>query len=443
MAKVMFYLSTFLGKFIFFVFIILQMNLYTALPPEVPKKALNVKDTEEEDKEPAPSKGMMENYIYSTIQGNNFFAFDLYSKLKKTNENLCFSPYSITSAVALPFTGSKGTTQSDMRLVMHYLNQANEVIDIYGNFDKLYTTSWHLGPNESRFFLGNSLWLQRDIRILPAFLGKIPKFYHPLIKSIDFYRNSEGAKLNINEWIHEKTQGRVSKGINNVVFEKNTQMLVVSSIFMKGVWLIPFNQNFSKEMPFFIDQATTTSVTMMVTSGRFRFYQTKEFTVLELPYRSSFKAIPQIALAIVLPISNFGLASIEEKFYLDEWNRVVNGATEERVIVTIPTFSLSESFDLTSLLKVMGMNLAFSDQADFSGLSDKENLRITSILHYAYLSIDEKGSDAIFANPIAINDQPVLNDNPSFVFTANHPFLFLIVDKTNNLILYMGRFVKP
>jgi serine protease inhibitor/membrane protease YdiL (CAAX protease family) len=414
--------------------------ILTVAPAAILAQSMSV---DEETKEAPPTKEMIESYLHSTIQGNNAFAFDLYAKLKGTSGNLCFSPYSLSSAIALPFMGSKGATQSDMRIVMHYLNKADQVIEIYGILDKLYTTPWYLGQNESRLFLGNSLWLQRDIKILPAFLDSIPAFYRPAIKIVDFIRNSEGARLNINEWVREKTQGRIAKQVGKEDVSRNTEMLVISSIFMKGVWSIPFNPSLSKESPFFIDRLTTGSVNMMLTSGKFRLYKTNEFTLLEIPYRPNFKGIPTFALMIVLPASNFGLASIEQKFYLEQWNSWVAQLREEGVVVSLPAFSFLQSFDLSSLLKGMGMSFAFSDQADFTGLSAKEDFSISGIIHEAYFAVDERGSDAIVANPISMNEQPLLSKTPTYSFTADHPFLFLVVDKTNNTIIYVGRFVKP
>lgn len=414
--------------------------IFTTAPAAIFAQSLGI---DEEPKESPPTKEMIESYVYSTIQGNNAFAFDLYNKLKSNPGNICFSPYSVSSAIALPFAGSKGSTQSDMRIVMHYLNKSDQVINIFGMMDKLYTTPWYLGQNESRLFLGNSLWIQRDAKLAPTFLSSLPPIYRSMVKTVDFLRNPDGARLNINDWVRERTQGRIAKQLSKDDLNRNTRMLVLSSIFMKGVWSTPFNPSLSKESPFFIDSGTTGSVNMMLTSGKFRLYKTKEFTLLEIPYRPDFKGVPTFALMIILPSTNFGLASIEQKFYLEQWNTWVAQLKEEGVVVSLPSFSFLQSYDLSDLLKRMGMSFAFSDQADFSGLATQDNLNITRIMHEAYFAIDEKGSDAIVANPITINTQSLLSNTTTYAITANHPFLFMVIDKTNNMIIYMGRFVKP
>lgn len=398
---------------------------------------------EEGPKAAPPSNELLESYLHTTIQGNNAFSFAMYAKLRGTGGNLCFSPYSISSAIALPFAGSTGATQGDMRIVMHYLDQAKQVLVTYSMLDKLYSTPWYLGPNESKIYLGNSLWLQQGFKVLPSFLDTIPTIYRTLIKTVDFVRNPEGAGLNINAWVKEKTQGRIPKQVNKEDFGQNTQMLVASSIFMKGVWSVPFNPSLTKEAPFFIDRLTTGSVNMMLTTGKFRLYRAGDFTLLELPFRPDYRGIPTLALMVVLPTTNFGLASIEQKFYSEQWNSWIAQLKEEGVIVSIPSFSFLQSFDLTQLLKSMGMSFVFSENADFSGLSDKGNLSLSSVVHDAYLAIDEKGSDAIAANPISINPQTFLSKTTTYAFTADHPFIFLVVDSTNNMIIYMGRYIKP
>lgn len=399
-------------------------------------------EIDEEIKEAPPTKEMLASFMQATVQGNNTFAFDLYRLLKNTGGNFCFSPYAISSAVALPFSGARGVTQSDMRIAMHYLNQVNQVLGVFATFDKLYTTPWYLGSNESRLFLGNSLWLSRSIQLLPSFLESLPNLYRGAVKQVDFLRNPEAARGTINQYVKEKTQGRVPAQVDKGDVTQATQMAIVSSMFMKGVWETPFNPQFSKEAPFFIDVKNTGSAEMMLTSGRFRIYQTDEFMLLELPFRPDYRGVPHLALMILLPTKNFALASLEEKFYVENWNSWVSRLKEEGVVVMIPSFKILQSFNLTEALGVLGMRFAYSSQADFSGISNNQ-MQLSSVLHAVQFGVDEKGSEAISANPISIHQQSNLSEQQARAFNANHPFSFAVMDKTNNMIILMGRFIKP
>src|ERR1700722_17227200 len=213
----------------------------------------DLQESKQEPKQAQVSKKELEENIYSLVQGNNIFAFELYALLKGMPGNLCFSPYSITSALALPYAGAQQATQSEIRSVLHYLPKIELILGVYDLLDKLYMTPWYLGSNESRLFSANSLWLQRDIKISPPFYDKLPKSYQNIIKKVDFTRNPDGAKLNINQWIREKTEGRIPKELQRGDIDPNTHMLVVSALFIKGVWDIPFDPAISKRTSFFID----------------------------------------------------------------------------------------------------------------------------------------------------------------------------------------------
>jgi serpin B len=390
------------------------------------------------------SKKEIEANIYSLVQGNNLFAFDLYALVREMPGNLCFSPYNITSALALPFAGAKSATQSEMRSVLHYLPKVDLVLGVYALLDKLYMTPWYLGSNESRMFSANSLWLQRSIKILPTFFDTVPKSYQNTIKMVDFTRNPEGARLNINQWIREKTEGRIPSEVQRDDIDNKTQMLIASALFIKGVWDMPFDPVISRRNSFFIDKLVTSSAPMMSISGKFRIYRGTDFTLLELPYRPSFQGLPKLSFMIALPTANFGLTSLEQKLAYDKWLGWIANLREEVAIVSVPKFSILQSFDLTEFLKKMGMPVPFSDQADFGGIFESKNVSIGKVVHDAYLSIDEKGSDAVsvtsVANPLM---DPFSQEQQPLIVNANHPFLFFIVDTINNTILYIGRFVKP
>lgn len=387
------------------------------------------------------TKEILEENTHILVRGSNIFAFELYSLLKTTIGNLCFSPYSISSAMALPFAGSKGPTQHEMGVTMHYLKEPYQGDEVFQSLNKFFTTAWYLGSNESRLFLANSLWVQRDFTLVKSYSERINFFYPGGVRFVDFYRNPEGARYNINTWIREKTQGRISEEVQKQDISHHSNMVLVSGAFMKGVWSFPFNPAITKESPFFLDANTTTSVNMMSMSGKFKVFRDQEVIVLELPYRKSYKEGSQFSMIVILPLSNFGLASIEQKFYYDNWISWITGMRDEACIVSLPKFKTVQSFDITPLLMRMGMTITFSDQADFTGISEKGNLLFSRILQGAYLSVDEKGSDAVFANALSVEDVTAGFPEGAVIFKADHPFLYAVMEKTKGAIIYLGRYM--
>ena len=396
----------------------------------------------QEQEAPTP-RAILDANIYTSVRGSNNFGFELYSLLKQNPGNLCFSPYSLSEAMAMPFTGSKGSTQVEIRAVMHYLNLAKEQNEVFQWLDTFYETPWYLGPNECRLFLGNSLWIQRDFPLIKSYSDRINLYFGRVLKTTDFSRNPEGARYNMNAWLREKAQGRISQVIQKEDVAGKPRMLLASSAFLKGVWSSPFNPALTKETPFFINKNTTVSVNMMTISGRFNIFKGTDIMALELPYRSGYQGNPYLSLIIVLPQSNFDLASIEQKFYYDNWLGWISQMREGVCIVSVPRFTLAQSFDMTPLFLRMGMTLTFSDMADFSDISTREGLALKKVLHSAYLSVDEKGSDAVSANPLAVSDTTAGFSQEATIFKADHPFLFAVVDKSKGTLLYLGRYSVP
>jgi serpin B len=425
-----------------YVFILFPKSfLFSQTPPQAEAQAS--KNGEEFLQETPTTKEILEENIHVLVRGNNIFAFELYNLLKSSPGSLCFSPYSISSAMAIPFTGSKGATQQEMRITMHYLTQPKQGNEVFQWLNKFYTTPWYLGLNESRLFLANSLWMQRDYPVVKSYSDRINFFFPGGIRFVDFVRNPEGARYNINAWVREKTHGRIPDEVQKEDISNRTGMVLASGAFMKGVWSFPFNPALTKESPFFLDKNTTMSVNMMSQSGKFRVFRDSEVMVIELPFRGSYKGGPQFAMVIILPISNFGLASIEQKFYYDNWINWITGMRDEACIVLIPKFSNLQSFDITPLLARLGMTLTFSDQADFTDIVAKNNLLFTKVLQGAYLSIDEKGSDAVSANPLSLTDTTAGLPEGALIFKADHPFLYAVMDKMKGTLLFLGRYATP
>lgn len=430
-------------KFVFLGVWILGLLAGTdALAENSPKKT-EAPPEEELTPEAPTTKQALEENMRLLVRGSNIVGFELYDSLRGTSGNLCFSPYSIASALAIPYAGVKSASQEQMRTVMRFLSQPRQVNEVFAGLNKFYTTAWFLGSNECRLFFGNALWIQRDFAPLKNYTDLVNSAFPQGVKYVDFNRNSEGARYNMNTWIREKTQGRITEEIQKEDVAGQPPMILASSAFFKGVWHHPFNPALTKEGPFFLDAKTTTSAKMMSLSGKFKVFKNNDMAMIELPYRGGFKGTPELAMVIILPSANFGLASIEEKFYNDNWVGWLAGMREEACIVTIPKFTIQQTFDIGALLARSGMQTLFTEQADFSGISAKSGLYLKRVIHGAYLSIDEKGSDAISANPLAVSDATAGLPEGAVIFKADHPFIYVVMDRIQGTILYLGRYKAP
>ncbi len=392
--------------------------------------------------EPVQMRPLEEN-IFTLVRGNNTFAFELYSRLKSNPGNLFFSPYSISAALVMPYAGSGGATKSQFQSVMHYLAQDQNLFEAFAALNQTFSTPSFTGPNETRLFIANSLWLQKDLKILPSFLETAAKYFRAAIKQVDFMRNPDAARLNINDWVKERTQGRIDELLQQSDINNMTRIVVVSSIFMKAVWQQAFDPVLTASDSFFVSPTNTTSVPMMTTSAFFRVDQAKNYTMLEMPYRQSTSNQTHLSLLIFLPRDTFGLPAVESSALSNSVDGLLKNAQNKQVIVSFPKFKLAEEFNLNRTLQQMGLTLPFSPGADFSGITGDFSLELSDVIHKAYLSIDEKGTEAVAATAVTIGVKSILVGEPALVFKADHPFMFMIVDRATNSILFIGRYVAP
>lgn len=432
---------------VFFPLLLIPLFLMQALtaqvaPPNAPQESPTAKP--EEEAPPPPPATLLEDYVHDMVQGSNTFAYALYGQLKNRPGNLIFSPYCISTALAMPYAGAKSGTQNQMQLTLHYLSQGNNLYTAIEAFNRQLAKPWMQGPNEVRLMMANSLWVQRNLHLETDFLNVIKTYFGASLRQVDFAHNPDAARLNINDWVREGTHGRISNLIERSDISRDTRILLAGTIFMRAVWQYPFDTALTAPGPFFIDPKTTISVPMMTETKNLGVYQHEQFTMLELPYSvNPVGGSPQLNMLILLPTNHSGLSSVESLIGSGDLLNWMKAMQVEQVIVTLPRFKFTSSFDMKETLSKMGMGLAFSNLADFTGIFAGGGLALDKVLHKAYIDVDEKGTEAIAATAVSINLTSMQQEQPPVVFKADHPFIFVIVERATGAILFMGRFSVP
>jgi serpin B len=385
-----------------------------------------------------------EDHVAAVVQGNNLFALQLYSKLKTAPGNFFFSPYTISAGMVLPYAGAKGGTQQQIQAGMHYLLQEQNLYETFAWLNRHLTSSWYLGPNENRLLLTSSLWYQSTIKILPDFLALVATHFKGSFRAVDFQRNPVGAVMTINRWIKDSTQGRVNPIVDREMTHSTTRMMMVSAGSIRGVWTYPFDPLVSKYQSFFVNDSLTLSVPMMSLMGDFQMLEQPQFTLLELPYRPSSPVTAEHSMVVFLPKYPFDISQVERLVISDALNGLLKNTRLERVIVTLPRFTISHTIDLTGIMQSMGMVLPFSSVADFSGISSNKDLHLNRVVHKAFLSVDEKGSEAVAATAFSLGGHVIAQDeSPPLIFKVDHPFIFVIIEKSTRSLVFMGRIITP
>jgi serpin B len=367
-------------------------------------------------------------------QGNNAFAFDLYAKLAPGQGNLFYSPLSISTALAMTASGARGETAADMAKVLHLPEDAVQAHDAMGALLRELTAADK--PRPFQLHIANALWGQRGLNFLPAFLQLVRTRYGADLRETDFRDPVTACKV-INAWVEAQTQRKIKDLLNPSAVDASTRLVLTNAIYFKSSWLHQFREQATKEEDFHVTPDQSARVRMMHQSENYRYGEHGGVQVLELPYAGG-----ELAMYVLLPAKVDGLASLEATMTAESLGGLVTKLTPHQVDVAFPKFKVESEFSLKKTLSALGMARAFSNEADFSGMTGTPELQIADVVHKAYVNVDERGTEAAAATATIMRAMAALPREP-VSFRADHPFLFVIRERHSGSILFQGRVLNP
>ena len=370
--------------------------------------------------------------VSGVVQGNGQFAVDLYRQLSTVDGNLFFSPYSISSALAMTYAGSGGNTQVQIAQALHFSLECERLHPAFSYLDAAVKQAGIESGVQLR--IANTLWPQKGEKLLKEFTSLVRKAYGVRIKTVDF-AEEEKVRLKINAWVEEKTESKIKDLITPGVLDSLTRLVLVNAIYFYGDWLNKFDPNLTAEALFFGKDGEG-MVQMMAQRSSFRYAECDGLQVVELPYTGS-----GVSMLVLLPAERDGLPGLEGLLTRENLADWMAALEETEVELSLPKFELSSAFRLDDTLKTLGMVDAFSHQADFSGMNGLQDLFVSAALHKAFLSVNEEGTEAAAATAVVMTLKSV--PFPAVVFRADHQFVFLIHENRTGSILFMGRFTTP
>ncbi|XP_004379346.1 serpin B8 [Trichechus manatus latirostris] len=369
-------------------------------------------------------------------EANGTFAIRLLKMLGEEDKsrNVFISPLSISSALAMVFMGAKGNTATQMSQAL-FLNKDG---DVHPGFQLLLT---EVNKPGSQYLLrtANRLFGEETCNFLSAFKESCQKFYHAELEELSFAKDTEESRKHINNWVAERTEGKISEVLGAGTIDSLTKLVLVNAIYFKGKWKEQFDKNYTRRMPFKINQDKKT-VQMMFKQAKFRIRYVDEVhtQVLELPYVGK-----ELSMVILLPDDDTDLTVVEKELTYEKFKAWTNPEemTTSEVQVFLPRLKLEESYDLESFLRRLGMSDAFEEvKADFSGMSTEKNVYISKVAHKCFAEVNEEGTEAAAASAVVMNTRSISTESR---FCADHPFLLFIRHHKTNSILFCGRFSSP
>jgi serpin B len=374
--------------------------------------------------------------------GNDTLAFglDLYRQLKSAPENVIFSPYSVSTALAMARVGAKGETARQMdavlRLPAEDSGATHRTLRSALEPDAVRDGSGRDAKQVPAFTLelANALWVQEGLNLEPSFAGKLEAEFGAPAERIDF-RRVEAARARINGWVAKQTRDRIRDIVPEGLPVPSTQLALANAIYFKAAWKQPFKEAATREAPFRTRDGGSTDVPFMHREDTFRYTEDEDAQVVELPYRGN-----RTSMVIVLPRKPDGLAALEGKLTAARLAAWIGAFKPVAVKLALPRFKFTRAAQLSGHLQALGMKDAFTAGADFSGITRDTPLFIDVVLHKAFIAVDEAGTEAAAATVVMMRKGRVTGGTP---FTADHPFLFLIRHVKTGTVLFLGCVEKP
>ncbi|XP_017498059.3 serpin B12 [Manis javanica] len=423
----------------------------------------------------------------SLIAANSKFCFDFFQEISKgdCHRNIFFCPLSLSAALGMVRLGARSDSARQIDQVLHFSELSQN--ESKGHDSCLKSKTQEVRADSSQegqqevtgplilqdewsnddsgllsccfgrllsklgrirvdctLSIANRLYGEREFPICPEYLDGVVQFYHTTIESIDFRKDTEKSRQEINFWVESQSQGKIKELFSKDTINNATVLVLVNAVYFKAKWEKYFDSENTVDALFSVNENEKKTVKMMNQKGLFRigFIEELQAQILEMRYTKG-----ALSMFVLLPACSAddlkGLEELEKNITYEKivaWSSSEN-MSEERVDVSFPKFTLEDSYDLNSILRGMGITDIFEERkADLTGISPTPKLYLSKIVHKTFVEVDENGSEAAAASGVVGVEKSV----PSWVtFNANHPFLFFIRHNKTQTILFYGRVCCP
>ena len=374
----------------------------------------------------------LEGSLAEFVNSSNEFTFELYNELKEDDENLFFSPYSITIALAMAAEGANGQTKTEIHSVLNL--PSNDTV----RHEMILHVAEQLSMQNQNInvSVANAYWLTDQGYLKAAYQEIIENYYLAYGEKLDFVNDATGSVETINQWVEQQTNDKIKNLLSPTDINALTYLILTNAIYFKADWLFQFDINETENRTFTNSNESTIQTPIMhMDDDYFHFNYTEDDStqLLQLKYDDE-----NYSMYILLPKDNISL--LEDRLSSAYFHSLITNLSSDQVEVYMPRFSFEEKYELSAPLISLGMPTAFSSQADFSFIADYP-LSISKVIHQAFVDVNEQGTEAAAATAVVIELSYIPSSHP--VFKADHPFIFLIRHEQTGQVLFMGKVETP
>jgi serpin B len=369
--------------------------------------------------------------IVQAVQADAAFGTDLYRALAAAGGNVVFSPASVAASLRMALVGARGDTAAELAAALHLSGPeaaADGLRDLAG-----------IRPGEDITFRAPvAMWIETAVTVRKEFLEQLGAVAS--VQRCDFAREPEAVRQAINGAVAEQTEGKIADLLRRGMIGRDTRLVLVNAVYLNAPWAHQFPADQTQKKPFYAERSVASPTDMMRLEARLAYQRGDGYQAVLLPYRGG-----SLAMAVVLPDGPLGeLAG--RLGDLGGFGGLLSGllsaGAERQVDLSLPRFRVNSGYMLRDTLAALGVRLAFSDSADFSGIAP-ERLAISEVVHRAYIDVGEKGTEAAAATATVMRALAVVRrPSPEITFVADRPFLFVIADTGSGLPLFAGQLTR-
>ncbi|MDF1551068.1 MAG: serpin family protein, partial [Bacteroidales bacterium] len=376
--------------------------------------------------------------IFSFSQKNsasnsiNSFSFKVFEQVYSANENCFYSPYSIFGALSLTYEGAENKTKLEMAKVLE-INSGDKTSE-----DFLKVNNSLRSSKDFKLLTANSIWLQNSFKLKKSYKKISSDYYDATTENVDFIDETsrENARNEINKWVEKQTNNNIKDFIKKGILTESTAMVLINAVYFNALWKNDFSSSEISFEDFIAASGDSIHCEMMNTYLNTKYYQDEEIQAIEVPYENN-----GASMLILLPKKSTEniFKEVDGRYY----SEIITSLEAKNVKLSIPKFKLSVNYELSDVMKNLGMKSAFSREADFSGITGSKDLIVSNILHQSVIDVSEKGTEASSTTAVISMRSTVVNKDIPIIFKADRPFLFIIKENITNAILFMGYLTIP
>ena len=376
--------------------------------------------------------------LTTLVAGNSAFAFDLLHELTADAENLFYSPFSVSAALAMLYAGAEVDTEQQMADALHF-DLGHDAL--HAGFNRLDLDLNARGtielPYEGEGFelnVVNAAWGQRGYSFLGDYLDVLAVNYGAGLRLLEFADDPEGSRETINDWVGEQTNDRIVDLLPPGSIGPLTRLVLTNAVYFNAPWLKKFDPAQTTPGAFHLLDGSTATVPMMRQQSTFAYANWDGGKAVELPYNGN-----TLSMVVLVP-DRGSFDAFESELDAARFEGIVSSFDDRWVHLQLPAFEAACDLSLVEPLTALGMTDAFDATADFSGIDGTHELFVSDVLHKAWVSVDETGTEAAAATAVIVVGGGV--STPA-TLTIDRPFLFVIRDIPTGTILFVGRVLDP